>query len=195
MAEVGVPESQDAALSIGWSGARIRGEESNERTVHPSLIHNILVKQSLRLITLDYVLRKGTQSNWSGKQARICVLCDAFCPTHSAATSQRRAPAPRQRCIFPQNKQPQRQQAAGVRAYSKQAGTDGGGRSGKGGSSFCPPPALPACVSLLVGVPPKTLSPPPTRPLPLSLSKTRLGDVVLWEIRGTPSSRPHHHSP
>ena len=53
-----------------------------------------------RLITLDYVLRKGTQSNWSGKQARICVLCDAFCPTHSAATSQRRAPAPRQRCIF-----------------------------------------------------------------------------------------------
>ena len=40
------------------------------------------------------------------------MLCDAFCPTHSAATSQRRAPAPRQRCIFPQNKQPQRQQAA-----------------------------------------------------------------------------------
>jgi hypothetical protein len=31
----------------------------------------------LNLITLDYVLRKGTQSNWSGKQARICVLCDA----------------------------------------------------------------------------------------------------------------------
>ena len=54
----------------------------------------------LRLITLDYVLRKGAQSNWSGKQARICVLCDAFCPTHSAATSQRHAPAPRQRCIF-----------------------------------------------------------------------------------------------
>ena len=52
------------------------------------------------LITLDYVLRKGAQSNWSGKQARICVLCDAFCPTHSAATSQRHAPAPRQRCIF-----------------------------------------------------------------------------------------------
>ena len=29
------------------------------------------------LITLDCVLRKGTQSNWRGKQARICVLCDA----------------------------------------------------------------------------------------------------------------------
>ena len=28
------------------------------------------------------------------------MLCDAFCPTHSAATSQRHAPAPRQRCIF-----------------------------------------------------------------------------------------------
>ena len=52
----------------------------------------------VRLITLDCVLRKGTQSNWRGKQARICVLCDAFCPTHSATTSQRQhAPAPRQR--------------------------------------------------------------------------------------------------
>ena len=52
------------------------------------------------MITRDCVLRKGAQSNWRGKQARICVLCDAFCPTHSAATSQRHAPAPRQRCIF-----------------------------------------------------------------------------------------------
>ena len=34
-----------------------------------------------------------------------CVLL-----THSAATSQRHAPAPRQRCTFPQNEQPQRQQ-------------------------------------------------------------------------------------
>ena len=39
VAEVGVPESQDAALSIGWSGVRIRGEESNERTVRE---HGIL---------------------------------------------------------------------------------------------------------------------------------------------------------
>ena len=57
-------------------------------------------RRGWRLITLDCVLRKGTQSNWRGKQARICLLCDAFCPTHSAATSQRHAPAPRQRCIF-----------------------------------------------------------------------------------------------
>ena len=38
------------------------------------------------MITLDYVLRKGTQSNWSGKQARICVLCDAFCSVVSGMT-------------------------------------------------------------------------------------------------------------
>jgi len=35
------------------------------------------------LITLDYVLRKGTQSDWWEKHARICVLCDAFC-SHTA---------------------------------------------------------------------------------------------------------------
>ena len=37
----------------------------------------------LRLITFDCVLRKGTQSNWREKQARIYVLCDAFC-SHTA---------------------------------------------------------------------------------------------------------------
>ena len=34
-----------------------------------------------RLIKLDYISRKGTQSNWREKQARICVLCDAFVNT------------------------------------------------------------------------------------------------------------------
>ena len=37
------------------------------------------------MITLDYVLRKGAQSNWPGKQARICVLCDAFYPSAAKA--------------------------------------------------------------------------------------------------------------
>ena len=69
------------------------------------------------LITLDYVLRKGTQSNGSGKQARICVLCDAFCPTHSAATSQRHAPAPRQRCLFLKTNN----HSGGVRAARRRA--------------------------------------------------------------------------
>ena len=31
----------------------------------------------LGTVTLDYVLRKGTQSNWRGKQVRVCGLCDA----------------------------------------------------------------------------------------------------------------------
>ena len=86
-----------------------------------------------RLIAFDCVLRKGTQSNGSGKQqARICVLCDAFCPTHSAATSQRHAPAPRQRCLFPQNKQPQRQRAASAQSVQR-TGTGGEGRKSGGG--------------------------------------------------------------
>ena len=42
-----------------------------------------IVTLRLSLIALDCVLRKGAQSNWSGKQARICVLCDAFC-SHTA---------------------------------------------------------------------------------------------------------------
>ena len=63
-------------------------------------------------IALNCVLRKDTQSNWREKQVSICVLCDAFC-SHTAlprAKGQRRAPAPRQRYILPQNEQPQRQQ-------------------------------------------------------------------------------------
>ena len=43
------------------------------------------------MITLDYVLRKGTQSNWSGMQAMICVLCDAFC-SHTALPRLRHRP-------------------------------------------------------------------------------------------------------
>jgi len=46
-----------------------------------------------RLIALDYVLRKGTQSNWSGKQARICVLCDANSP-HTARRESKACTSP-----------------------------------------------------------------------------------------------------
>jgi hypothetical protein len=45
------------------------------------------------LITLDYVLRKGTQSNWSGKQARICVLCDAS-SSHTARRESKACTSP-----------------------------------------------------------------------------------------------------
>ena len=41
--------------------------------------HHLACAARLIIITLDCVLRKGAQSNWREKQARICVLCDAFC--------------------------------------------------------------------------------------------------------------------
>ena len=65
-------------------GYRPRGVARDARPVaEGSSCGGALLRAAARLITLDYVLRKGTQSNWRGKQARICcVLCDAFCPTH-----------------------------------------------------------------------------------------------------------------
>ena len=76
-----------------------RGRSDDRRRAFRSAL-TTGARTTTSVVTLDCVLRKGAQSNWSGKQARICVLCDAFCPTHSAATSQRHAPAPRQRCLF-----------------------------------------------------------------------------------------------
>ena len=54
------------------------------------------------LIALDYVLRKGTQSNWREKQARICVLCDAFClHLHTALPRVKGVHQPRDSAVFP----------------------------------------------------------------------------------------------
>ena len=54
----------------------------------------------VRLITLHYVSTKGTQSNWSEKQARICVLCDAFC-SHTALPRAKGIHQPRDSAVFP----------------------------------------------------------------------------------------------
>ena len=86
--------------------------------------------QHQRLITLDYILGKGAQSNWRGKQARICVL--SCCAMRSAHTQRCQEPkactSPATALYFPQNKQPQRQHAANQYMSVQRAGTDGGGR-------------------------------------------------------------------
>ena len=51
------------------------------------------------MITLDCVLRKGAQSNWREKQARICVLCDAFC-SHTALPPVKGVHQPRDCAVF-----------------------------------------------------------------------------------------------
>ena len=50
-------------------------------------------------ITLDCVLRKGNQSNWPEKQARIWVLCDAFC-SHTALPRVKDMHQPRDSAVF-----------------------------------------------------------------------------------------------
>ena len=52
------------------------------------------------LITLDYVLRKGTQCNWRERQARVCVLCDAFY-SHTALPRAQGVHQPRDSAVFP----------------------------------------------------------------------------------------------
>ena len=51
------------------------------------------IAQYPRLIALDYVLRKGTQSNGSGKQARNCALSDASSP-HTARRESKACTSP-----------------------------------------------------------------------------------------------------
>ena len=48
----------------------------------------------------SHVLRKGAQSNWGEKQARICVLCDAFC-SHTALPRAKGMHQPRDSAVFP----------------------------------------------------------------------------------------------
>ena len=83
------------------------------------------------LITLDYVLRKGTQSNGSGKQARICVLCDAFC-SHTALPRVKGVHQPRDSAVS-FSKQITTAAARDQRASVQQAGTGGEGRKKGGG--------------------------------------------------------------
>ena len=108
-----------------------------------------------------------------------CVLL-----THSAATSQRHAPAPRQRCIFlkTNNHSGSARPACGRTASGhRRWRAEQGGES----SGFCPPPTPPACVSLLVGVPPKALSPPPP------FSSLSVPYSRKWTREGERSSPPH----
>ena len=59
-------------MGHGWHHDRLQFERTRTcRYRHSSLI------------TFDCVLRKGTQSNWSEKQARICVACCAMRSAHS----------------------------------------------------------------------------------------------------------------
>ena len=77
------------------------------------------------------------------------MLCDAFCPTHSAATSQRHAPAPRQRCIFLKTNS----HSSSSKSERTQA------VKGRGGEQQCAdllrshsaPPSPPACAPPLSG--------------------------------------------
>ena len=78
------------------------------------------------LITLDYVLRKGTQSNGRGKQARICVLCDAFC-SHTALPRVKGVHQPRDSAVS-FSKQTATATAGCQRASVEQVSTDGEGR-------------------------------------------------------------------
>ena len=112
----------------------------------------------VQMITLDCVLRKGTQSNWSGKQARICVLCDAFC-SNTALPRVKGVHQPRGSAVF-SSKQTTTAAARDQRAGVQQAGTDGGGRSR--GGQWCLPPSYSARLCVAVGR--RSTGPPPSPP-------------------------------
>ena len=82
------------------------------------------------MITVDYVLKKGTQSN---KQARICVLCGAFC-SHTALPRAKGMHQPRRDSAVFFSKQTATAAMGDQRMCIQRAGTGGEGQK-KGGSS------------------------------------------------------------
>ena len=74
------------------------GAADDTMAVHAT-VASVAVADMAVDITLDCVLRKGNQSNWSEKQARICVLCDAFC-SHTALPRAKGVHQPRDSAVF-----------------------------------------------------------------------------------------------
>ena len=81
-------------------GCAHRGQWRAKVKRHNQAVFNVHAK--IGLIAFDYVLRKGTQSNWSEKQARICVLCDEVY-SHTALPRVKGMHQPRGSAVFPQN--------------------------------------------------------------------------------------------
>ena len=68
-------------------------------TTGPAALGRAQHASVLRLRPVERGGQKGTQSNWREKQARICVLCDAFC-SHTAPPRVKGVHQPRDSAVF-----------------------------------------------------------------------------------------------